>query len=424
MPARAANASRFRIPKLILALEGEPGRASAFGELLRDTSRDEWEAALEVLTRHGVAPYASFLLSRERVREELPAYFVTALRERHRDTQIDHFHLLGERRRLAAAFRDRGIRAVPFKGATLFTGLYEHPGLRPMEDMDWLVQREDLPRAEAVLRDAGYLLPDTLDSGAARRLHFHLAFVKNPGGARVEVHWNLAEGNLFPPARLAAVWAGVQESADEPYARLDELTTLLHLCVHAFKHGSLNSSLWRRPEWHDLVFDPLSGNRLIWLLDIRKLLAGTTLAPAAVVARAREWGVEEAVAGCLLLAQGIFGRVEGWEGVAATIGRTRPGPKLLLLDALAAGLARGDGRAVRTLERLQRLDHTRELRLIRGLDLLDLLSPRPGEAWRWRTSGRGALLPLLYLYRALTGPFAIAAQALPWLRFPGKGHGR
>ena len=87
-----------------------------------------------------------------------------------------------------------------------------------------------------------------------------------------------------------------------------------------------------------------------------------------------------------------------------------------MLDLLTAGLARGDGRIVRTLERLQHMDHTRELRLIRALDLLDLLLPRPGEARRWRASGRGALLPFLYVYRALSGPFAIAGKALPWLR--------
>ena len=124
----------------------------------------------------------------------------------------------------------------------------------------------------------------------------------------------------------------------------------------------------------------------------------------------------EAVSSSVQLAQEIFGPVPGWEAAAAAIGREPPGPKLIVLDLLAAGLARGDGRAARLLERLQRMEHTRELRLIRGLDLLDLLLPRPGETWRWRAKGRGALLPFLYLYRVLTGPVAIAAKALPWLR--------
>ena len=417
MTANGATGSRFRIPKLILALEGgREGRPGAFREL-RAAPRDEWDAALALLDRHGVAPYAFFLLSRDDLLGEVPSFFAGALRERHRESQIEHFRLLGECRRVAELFRGSGVRAVPFKGAALFTTLYDRPGLRPMQDLDWLVRRGDLPRAEGLMREAGYVLPGALDADAARRLHFHLAFVKSGGGTRVELHWNLADEQLFPPARLETVWAGVRESATDPFLRLDELTTLLHLCVHAFKHGSLNPSLARRGQWRDLVFDPLSGNRLIWLLDIRKLLArGAGVTPAAVVSRAQEWGIGEAVASSLLLAQQVFGPVRGWEGAAAAIGREPLGPKLIVLNLLTAGLARGDGRIVRTLERLQQMDHARELRLIRALDLLDLLLPRPGEARRWRASGRGALLPFLYVYRALSGPFAIAGKALPWLR--------
>lgn len=421
MPSGPPLASRFRILKLTLALEsGREQARDAFRNLLRFAPAQEWDSALPLLARHGVAPYAAFLLTRDGLLEEAPESFAAALKEHHRESQIDHFRHLGELRRLAGLFRGSGIRAIPFKGAALFTTLYDRPGLRPMQDQDWLVHRVDLPRAELALREAGYVVCGALDAEAARRLHFHLSFQKIGGGTRVELHWNLADERSFPPERLEAVWAGVRESTVEPFLRLDPLTTLVHLCVHAFKHGSLNPSIVRRSCWRDLVFEPLSGNRLIWLLDIRKLLSpGLGIPPGALITRAQEWGMAEAVAGCLHLAQEVFGPVRGWEGAAAAIAREPLGPKRIVLDLLTAGLARESPRAVAALERLQRLDHTRELRLIRAFDLLDLALPRPGESWRWQQSGRGRLLPLLYLYRALASPVAIARKALPWLRRGG-----
>ena len=59
------------------------------------------------------------------------------------------------------------------------------------------------------------------------------------------------------------------------------------------------------------------------------------------------------------------------------------------------------------------MDHTLQLRPVRGLDLLDLLSPTQEKVRRW---SRGPLLiglPFLYLFHFFAGLVRIVARLIP-----------
>jgi hypothetical protein len=100
-------------------------------------------------------------------------------------------------------------------------------------------------------------------------------------------------------------------SMDELFQRITEADTedgasactlsredeLIYLCLHASKHGLLNSAglrAARSPEW---FCRSITGNRLIWFLDIHYLLARRTaqLDWAELRQRAVAWNVEEEV---------------------------------------------------------------------------------------------------------------------------------
>lgn len=52
--------------------------------------------------------------------------------------------------------QQNGIRVTVLKGAHLAALIYPHIGLRPMADMDLLVPKEDLAKADTVLCGLGY----------------------------------------------------------------------------------------------------------------------------------------------------------------------------------------------------------------------------------------------------------------------------
>ncbi len=59
-------------------------------------------------------------------------------------------------RRSVAALTEAGIESLLFKGIVLAVRYYGNLALRPMDDVDVLVRREDVPKAEAVLGDLGW----------------------------------------------------------------------------------------------------------------------------------------------------------------------------------------------------------------------------------------------------------------------------
>lgn len=54
------------------------------------------------------------------------------------------------------AFKQKGILAVPLKGIALIETLYHNPALRPMTDIDLLIEAEDIEKIKIALNNIGY----------------------------------------------------------------------------------------------------------------------------------------------------------------------------------------------------------------------------------------------------------------------------
>lgn len=76
---------------------------------------------------------------------------------------------------------DAGIEVTVFKGAHTAHRLFAEPGLRPMADLDVLVPRADIERAEGALADAGY------EENATSRMLRPRRSEWRPAGAPVEL---------------------------------------------------------------------------------------------------------------------------------------------------------------------------------------------------------------------------------------------
>lgn len=116
----------------------------------------DWEAARWAVQVHGIAP----LLDREAAHWPAAAVLHPLLRQYLADQRRLSSQrvalLLGDLAELLAACHAHNITVMPLKGGLLATTYYVEPGLRPMNDLDLLVQPSDEPRMLALLAELRY----------------------------------------------------------------------------------------------------------------------------------------------------------------------------------------------------------------------------------------------------------------------------
>ncbi len=163
----------------------------------------EWDALPRLAQAEGVAPLMYSKLKGESSRLGVPQKAMDALAAEYYRTAANNALLFSELERILAALDAVNIPVIVLKGAALAQTVYPDPALRPMGDLDLLVQRADLQSAAEFLRGLSYVavkaeymgVADWLDQAANHHIHFE----GGPGGKLVvELHWNLVAGDADP----------------------------------------------------------------------------------------------------------------------------------------------------------------------------------------------------------------------------------
>jgi len=214
---------------------------------LLSTSVDSWSKLLAEAETHGLGPLLYTHLKAADVSLPTPTKRdLQALYLRHRHANQVRTRVLTE---ILAACKVENIQVLVLKGAALAHLIYPEPGLRPMRDIDLLVDPAEAIRAQRVLAELGFDAP--LPSGYLPGKHLAAATLKREGlSVSVEIHHNLFNDD-FPDSME------IKDLTGEPLPfALGQLTAytlgyedmLWHLCRHALP-----------------IHQPL---RLIWVADI------------------------------------------------------------------------------------------------------------------------------------------------------------
>ena len=278
IPANASPARRW-LAHLVRAAAG----SIRAGDPFDDDFAFEEAAVLALARRHRVAPLLHLGFAKGVIGDLLPASFREQCRNAYHATLCKNTVALEIGSCVLTELASEGIPAAPLKGWTLIDGfspVYEDPGVRPMDDLDLIVRRQDLERASAVLTALGF---DLVTGRTAARL---------AGGHEVAFHRRIGGIDLF--VELHWAWAGPQSllrefalSGDrfidgfceevpgrEGYVVPTRLGHLIFVAVHAARHAF---------------------GRWIWLLDIHRLLTSAPLDWGELVRAARELRVSRAV---------------------------------------------------------------------------------------------------------------------------------
>ncbi|RPH87714.1 MAG: hypothetical protein EHM75_04725 [Desulfobacteraceae bacterium] len=311
---RSPSKPARRFIRYLFHYAASPGQGEPLKTFLQGREAEPaGEELLALLQEHGLAPWTHQTLKAEGLDRLLPASLRDGLRQSFRKTALQNFFLHRELKKLTLNFRKAGVRVVPLKGAGLFTRVYPLIALRPMRDIDLLIRPEDRDRIREILLDSGYLPPNDFPQGLIDSLHFNCAFNLPERNLTVEVHWRLSDKDRLPSNTWVKLWDRLQFDEAAGCWLLSPPDQFLFLCHHLDRHGTFNQGLARHPVNSEFVVDPLSGNRLIWFVDLWRLMTGRTgLDLTTVLPLAREWQVEPALHSGVILTQALFRPLPGW----------------------------------------------------------------------------------------------------------------
>jgi hypothetical protein len=232
---------------------------------------EDWNQVVQQSIRHTVAPLLYFRLKQSGL--DVPTTTFEKLHELYLRTVASNLHLYHELSKILQVLKDASVPVVVLKGAHLAEIVYGYFGLRSMSDVDLLVKKKDLSRAQKRLMDAGY-------SPSSRQIN-------------LDLQWNIESSADYLSIDMEKVWerarpdiiAGVEVQVLCP----EDL--ILHICLHlSFQH----------------LFQ-LAGVRS--LCDIRESIEhyNNNIKWFQVCSRASEWGVRNSVYLTLLLAREMMG---------------------------------------------------------------------------------------------------------------------
>jgi len=208
------------IALLRLLAQPTPERAA---EIRRLAPSVDMARLLDLLAAQKLVPSLGGLLLRDGATPELRDDVVQSIQASRLRARQRGLLNLGVTKRLTLALADRGVRAVPLKGATLADTVYGDIGARQSSDIDLLVAVNDLDQAVEVAERQGWREPELFKTEGLPRLHRELFHESLPP---VELHWRV---HWYEDSFAAAALDRAQPT-DEGWLRLqpgDELAFLL-----------------------------------------------------------------------------------------------------------------------------------------------------------------------------------------------------
>lgn len=197
-----------------------------------EMSEEDWAEFAELSRMHRLGPVLCHKLAGSDI--AMPQEVLDLLQKSRRSHAMRNLKLYRELVTVARLFDEEGISFLALKGAYLARFAYPDPGLRPMRDLDLLLEPDDALRAFELLVTHGYQSA----FGGVPEAYFadrvHLPPLRGPGGISIELHHR-----LLPPGMPDVFVEGMlARCVRRPLGGLEiafpcEEDMLLHLCIHA-----------------------------------------------------------------------------------------------------------------------------------------------------------------------------------------------
>jgi len=246
--------------------------------------------------------------------DSLPQEDKEILRTYYYQTLRMNMRLLHALKQVLARANQGGIRVVILQGMDLLHNLYEDIGLRPLMDIDLWVSKKDYSGLVRIFESTGYerdaIYPDTFRQGATVfDVHTHILWADRIRARKMIL--DKSEEHLLGKLREIEM-EGEKAFCLGPYDKV------LYLSLHAFKHRV---------------------NRLIWLVDLKRILERWKKQEwKGLAARAEDLGQSKTLLSILFLLEQVF-QVRSPQGALSPLQKKRlcPLEKKILRERVKTG---------------------------------------------------------------------------------------
>lgn len=209
-------------------------------------SKLDWDGLRQLAHIEGLAPLLYHILRDQNV---VPSFIEQDLRDAYYQNGCRNTLLLRELGDLLCHLATEGVNVILLKGAALAEMIYGDIAVRPMSDLDLLIQQQDLPAARRVLVALGYT-PLYVEMHTGFNVEFrNEELLYKPGlvDTYVDLHWRLVSPSYYQRT-LSTDWfwetALPTQIGSAPALVLSPEAQVLYLCAHLVLHHSGNGLLW------------------------------------------------------------------------------------------------------------------------------------------------------------------------------------
>lgn len=210
----------------------------------------DWVRMVETAVREGVAPLLFHQIRRHEIEDYLPPGCRSNLSDIFLTNLKRNLSLIGSLRPVLSAFQSGGIPCIVLKGIVLAERVYPNIGLRGMSDVDLLIRKKDLFRADAALTALGFASRDATPAEAVQNPVGYLASLEYrkaetaPLNLNLHLHWHPVNTSVPATAFVDQIdvdrlWERSVETevADCPVRMLCPEHLIIYLCEHALRVG-------------------------------------------------------------------------------------------------------------------------------------------------------------------------------------------
>jgi hypothetical protein len=239
--------------KTLLQLLFEPKKAKLLLSFRKtDTKPPEndldWTCLVEKSRQEGVSAVLFHNITKYHLEDLVPGDSYRSLSNDYYTNLKRNLSIIGTLRKVLAAFQKAGTPCIILKGISLAEHLYPNMAMRGMSDVDVLVRKEDLFKADDCLSRLGYASRDSSAAKAVNNPAGYLAsleYRKNDASPLdLHLHWHTV--NTSVPATmfvddidLDRLWESAEPIcvADGQALMLRPEHLIIYLCEHALRVG-------------------------------------------------------------------------------------------------------------------------------------------------------------------------------------------